>query len=151
MQLYTSAVLAIIFSAIGAIGAYKVQDWRYGEQIATMQKEAAEATANAVEAAMVKTQEDQKRKDDALIEANKRAQYNAAAAATARTTADSLRDELTTARAGLSSISCEASREYAARLSQVFGQCTERLTELARISDDATNAAMTLDQAWPSP
>ena len=83
MTLYTHVAAGILGAAVAFTGAYKIQDWRYGEQIATMQKDAAEATASAVKAAMVKTQADQKRKDDALIEANKRAQKNAAAAATA--------------------------------------------------------------------
>lgn len=148
-MLYTHIAAALISAAIAATGAWKVQSWRYGEQIASMKQEASEATAKAVKAAMDKTLIDQKRKDDALIEANKRAQYNAVAADSARRAAVSLRDQLAAARASLPTISCEASREYASRLSEVFGQCTERLTEVARQADDATNAAMTLDHAWP--
>ncbi len=151
MTLYTHVAAGILGAAVAFTGAWQVQNWRYGEQIATMQKDAAEATASAVKAAMVKTQEDQKRKDDALIEANKRAQYNAAAAAAARTTANSLRDELATARAGLPNSTCETARNYAAALSDVFGSCTARYLELAEKATGHASDVRTLDQAWPSP
>lgn len=138
-------------SLVTAVAVWSFQGYRYGEQIATMQKEAAEATTKAVKAAMDKTQADQERKDNALKEANLRSQKNALAAAAANRANDSLRDQLATARAGLPQATCEAARNYAATLSDVFGQCTERLTELAAKADGHASDAKTLDQAWPQP
>ncbi len=142
-------IAAILSASLGYAAAWNYQSNRYGEQIATMQKDAAEATTKAVKEAMEKTQADQKRKDDALKEANLRSQKNALAAAAANRTVDSLRDQLTTARAGLPQSTCEAARNYAATLSDVFGSCTARLTELAEKADGHASDAKTLEQAWP--
>lgn len=144
-------IAAILSAALGFGAAWKYQSHKYGEQIATMQKDAAQATTKAVKAAMDKTQADQQRKDDALREANLRSQKNAIAAAAANRTASSLRDQLATARAGLPQATCEAARNYAATLSDVFGQCTERLTELAAKADGHASDAKTLAESWPQP
>lgn len=144
-------IIILIAAAMGFGAAWKYQGYKYGEQIATMQKDAAEATTKAVKEAMEKTQADQKRKDDALKEANLRSQKNALAAAAANRTADSLRDQLATARAGLPQATCEAARNYAATLSDVFGSCTARLAELAKQADGHASDVRTMIEAWPEP
>lgn len=126
-----------------------VTSWYYGKQIATMQKDAAEATTKAVQEAREEERANQERINYALKEANLRSQKNALAAAAANRTVDSLRDQLTTARAGLPQSTCEAARNYAATLGDVFGSCTARLTELAEKADGHASDAKTLEQAWP--
>lgn len=150
-MIYTHILAGLIGAAVAATGAYKVQDWRYGEQIASMKQEASEATTRAVKAAMDKTLIDQKRKDDALMEANKRAQYNAVAADSARRAAVSLRDQLATARADLSSATIDASRNYAAALSDVFGQCVDEYRGLAEKATGHATDSMMYQAAWPKP
>lgn len=164
-MLYTHVAAALISAAIAATGAYKVQSWRYGEQIASMKQEASEATTKAVKAAMDKTLTDQKRKDDALIEANKReqkiqaiAKQNAIAANNANALANGLRLELAAARANLSTLSIEALRDRADRLSQVFEQClskyagsAERYNELAQDAGRLASDLKRLDDSWPKP
>ena len=150
-MVYTHLAAGILGAAVAFGAAWKVQDWRYGEQIATMQKEAAQATANAIKEAMKKTQEDQRRKDDALKEANIRSQKNALAAAAANRTADSLRDQLATARANLPNSTCEAARNYAAALSDVFGSCVKEYRELAEKATGHASDVKTLTEAWPMP
>lgn len=148
-MIYTHILAGLIGAAIAATGAYKVQSWRYGEQIASMKQEASEATTKAVKAAMDKTLTDQKRKDDALIEANKRAQYNATAATRARSAADSLRDELAAARADLSNASESARAKYAIAVETVLGECSRELAEMGRLADGHANDALMLQSAWP--
>jgi len=150
-MIYTHIAAALIGAAIAATGAYKVQSWRYGEQIASMKQEASEATTKAVKAAMDKTLTDQKRKDDALIEANKRAQYNAVAADSARRAAVSLRDQLAAARADLSSATLDAARNYAAALSDVFGQCVDEYRGLAEKATGHASDSLMYQSAWPKP
>lgn len=148
-MIYQYLATFLLGAAMAATGAWKVQSWRYGEQIASMKQEASEATTKAVKAAMEKTQVDQKRKDDALIEANKRAQYNAAAADSARRAAVSLRDELAAARASLSSATVDAARNYAATLSDVFGQCVDEYRGLAEKATGHASDSLTYQNAWP--
>jgi hypothetical protein len=148
-MIYSHLLAGLIGATMAAVGAWNVQSWRYGEQIASMKQEASEATTRAVKDAMAKTAVDQKRKDDALIEANKKARSNAVAADSARRVAISLRDQLASARADLPSSTIDAARNYAAAVSGVFGQCTERLTEMARIADGHAADSLMYQNAWP--
>ena len=130
-----------------------------------MQKEAAEATTKAVKEAADKTAADQKRKDDALKEATERAdkmaelaKRNGRAASSANALASRVRDELATARASMPSLSCEAVRIRAERLSDVFGQCVakyatsaDRYRELAEDAAKSSSDLKTLSDSWPMP
>lgn len=148
-MIYTHVAAGLLSAAIAAAGAWQVQNWRYGEQIAVMKKDASEATTKAVKAATDKMQVEQKRKDDAIAEANKRANYNAAAATRARSAADSLRDELATARTDLSNATESARAKYASAVETVLGECSRELTEMGRLADGHANDAATLKDAWP--
>lgn len=153
----------IAITSFGA--AWKVQDWRYGDQIATMKADASEKTKEALRAAIAIERANQAKKDEALNEANKRAQeneqaaeQNRIAAAAAGRTADSLRKQLASARASLPQATCEAARNYAAAVSDVFADCTrkyaasaERYSELAKLAAGHASDALTLEQAWPNP
>lgn len=141
------AKLALLVAAFFA--GWTVQSWRYGEQIATMQKEAAEATTKAVKAAMDKTQADQKRKDEAINEANKRAEKNAALARALDGDVDRVRDELAQARSDLSKASAEAVRRYSDAQSVVVGACAARLVEVAKHADQCTSDLRLMQEAWP--
>lgn len=150
-MIYQYLAVFLLGASLAATGTWKVQSWRYGEQIASMKQEASEATTKAVKAAMDKTLTDQKRKDDALIEANKRAQYNAVAATRARGAADSLRDELAEARVDLSSATIDAARNYAAAISDVFGQCVDEYRGLAEKASGHASDSLMYQKAWPLP
>lgn len=149
-MIYTHIAAALIGASVAAVGAYKVQDWRYGEQIASMKQAASEATTNAVKDAMAKMEVDQKRKDDALIESNKRAQKNAVAAANASNAVNGLRDELATARANLSKATQQARDNYAAAVEIVLGQCSRELAEMGRIADGHSSDVKMMLDAWPN-
>jgi len=141
---------AIIVAAIvGFSSAWAVQGWRYGEQIATMQKEAAQATTKAVQKAMEKTQADQKRKDDALQEANLRAQKNAALARDLDGDVDRMRKQLAANTTSLPGATCEASRNYATTISGLLEACTTRYSDVARAATGHASDVKTLESAWP--
>ena len=148
-MIYTHVAAGLLGAVIAATGAWSVQKWRYSEQIAVMKKDASEATTKAVKAAMAKTLVDQKRKDDAIAEANKRANYNAAAATRARSAADSLRDELAAARTDLSNATESARAKYAAAVETVLGECSRELAEMGRLADGHSSDALMLKEAWP--
>lgn len=148
-MIYTHVAAGLLGAVLAATGAWSVQKWRYSEQIAVMKKDASEATTKAVKAAMAKTLVDQKRKDDAIAEANKRANYNAAAATRARSAADSLRDELAAARTDLSNATESARAKYAAAVETVLGECSRELAEMGRLADQHSSDVKTLIDSWP--
>lgn len=150
-MVYTHVAAALAAAAIAATGAWQVQGWRLGGQIARIQAEQAQAVADARQAAIDETTRQQAQKDEALRAAAEQAQRNAAAAAAARRESDGLRVELTEARLRMSSSTCSSVRDHAAALSGVFDQCVGRLEDLARQADGHALDARTLIQAWPRP
>jgi len=149
--MYTHAAAALVAAVIAATGAWQVQGWRLGGQIARMQASQAQALADARQDAINETTRQQAQKDQALHEAAQQAQRNAAAAAAARRESDGLRVELTEARLRMSTSTCASVRDHAATLSGVFDQCVGTLEGMARQADGHALDARTLMQAWPRP
>jgi hypothetical protein len=87
-------------------------------------------------------------KDDALEEANKLAQKNANAAASARSELSRVRKQLANS-VTISSATCASTRNYADTLSVVFGECATRLTEVAKDADGHAADSRTFQRAWP--
>ena len=108
-----------------------------------------EQVLEQVTEAGVKTGALQKGKDDALDNANKRAQANARTAAAARAELDSLRQSVAHAPS-VSGDSCATATDRAAALAAVFGECSVALSEVASHADGHANDAMTLHEAWPT-
>lgn len=131
------------------IAGCTVTSWYYGKQIATMQKEAAEATTKAVQEANAKSQAEQAKKDEAINEANKRAEKNQALARALDGDVDSLRNELASTRANLPAASCEAIRNYATTLSTVFESCSGRYQDVAGSATGHASDVILLEAAWP--
>lgn len=90
----------------------------------------------------------QKLKDEALNEANKIAQANAKSAADARNQLDRLRRQLASTN-DLSTATCPSTRDYAATLATVFGECATRIGELAEKADGHAADSRTLNGAFP--
>jgi len=111
--------------------------------------ERAAETLKAVAQARAQEQAHTQKVQEALNAANTRAQKAQAAAAAARRTADSLRDDLNTARTDLPSASCSSIREYTATLNGIFGECTREVERLAAAAQGHASDALTLQQAWP--
>ena len=148
-MLYTHVAAALAAAAIAATGAWQIQNWRLGGQIARIQAEQAQAVADARAAAAHETARLQAQKDEALYEAAQHAQRNAAAAAAARRESDGLRAQLAEARLRMSSSTCASVREHAGALATVFEQCSGAVEDLARAADGHATDARTLIRAWP--
>jgi hypothetical protein len=113
-----------------------------------MMSEYSQAMAQAGQNAMLESARLQKLKDEALNEANRIAQKNALAATAARAELDRLRRQLATT-ADLSTSTCASTRNYAATLSTVFGECSTRISELAEKADGHAADSRTLEGAFP--
>ena len=85
----------------------------------------------------------------ALNDAIKKKVSMQAAADRARRERDGLRKQLSDAEQRLGDASPTACIEYASTLSRVFGQCSQRYTELAIRADGHAADAATCRAAWP--
>ena len=143
------AIAAAMLAAAFASG-FAVQGWRKDAQIAEIEAANSAAVAAATAQAMEQTTEMQRKKDDALRLAAKRAQENAAAATAARAERDGLRNQINTATSALPTATCASSRDYAATAAALFDQCAAALEELATKADGHATDSRTLTNAWPS-
>lgn len=132
------------------VSGFAVQGWRKDAQIAEIEAANSAAVAAATAQAMEQTTQMQRKKDDALRLAAKRAQENAAAATAARAERDGLRNQINTATSALPTATCASARNYAATAATVFEQCAAALEELATKTDGHSSDARTLINAWPT-
>ena len=140
-----AAMLATAFAS-----GFAVQGWRKDAEIAAIEAANAAAVAAATAQAMEETNQMQRKKDDALRLAAKRAQDNAAAAAAARAERDGLRNQINTATTALPTATCASSRDYAATAAALFDQCAAALEELATKADGHATDSRTLTNSWPT-
>jgi hypothetical protein len=101
--------------------------------------DAARTREQALQATVKKAENDSKQRETNLV------------ADTARVAAvtSSLRKQLATARSDLSSASDASARKYAAALSDVFGECTAKYSEVARSADGYASDSLMYQQGWP--
>ena len=114
-----------------------------------MVSEHSQALARANAEALAKYTAMERKKQEAIDEANRIAQRNARAAADARADANRLRDSLNAATFGLSTATLPSIRQYSATLSFVFGECIAEVERLAQAADGHALDARTLREAWP--
>jgi hypothetical protein len=107
-----------------------------------------QALAQAGRNAMLESARLQKQKDDALDEANKIAQANAKSAASARAELSRVRQQLANS-VTISNATCASTRDYAATLAVIFGECATAIGELAQEADGHSADSRTLQQSWP--
>lgn len=143
-----SVILAAVAVASAAVLGWTMNGWRLNGKIDRMMAEHSQALATAGQNAMLEAARLQKQKDEALDEANKIAQRNANAAASARTELERLRRQLANTPS-LSSATCASTRDYAATLATVFGECATRIGEMAKDADGHSADSRTLEKAWP--
>ena len=108
-----------------------------------------EALAKANAEALAKYTEMERRKREAINEANKLAQRNAQAARSFAVERDRLRYDLTTANSRLSTATIAAARDYSLALSVILGECSAELGKLAEKADGHAVDVRTLINAWP--
>ena len=115
-------------------------------------KAQAEHTALALiasEAARAKEAVWQTQLQKANQDAKTRTTKLAADAAHARTAADSLRNDLSTLRAHLPTLTRQAVERYADTASVVFLECSQRYTGVAAKADSHAADQQTLKESWP--
>ena len=148
MDLKTILIAAASALIIGMTAGWTANGWRLNGQIDRLRADHSQALAQAGQNAMLESARLQKLKDEALNEANRIAQENAKAAAAARTELDRLRRQLASTT-DLSTATCPSTRDYAATLAVLFGECATRIGELAEKADGHALDSRTLNGAFP--
>ena len=141
--------VGLLFMLTGFGAGWTANGWRLGEQAAEKDREHAAAVAAAAETARLKERAMTKKVEDARNEATKRETTVRRDAATARDSADGLRNELTELRRNLSSLAAEACHQRADTLAELFDQCQSDYRGLAEKADRHVNDVQTLNQGWP--
>jgi len=148
-MLYTHAAAAIIAAALAATGAWQVQSWRYGEQIARMKADAFEARSRAEKAAQAEGARRQQQVNHAQQTATQRAQAARSDADRALSELDRLRHDIRTSAVPASGPACTAADQRAATATDLLADCAAAYSALARKADGHANDARMMVEAWP--
>ena len=148
-MIYTHAAAALLGASIAAVGAYKVQDWRYTGQINQIRAAQAEAVNTATREARAQESARFKGVQDAQAAAQTRAQVARRDADRARGELDRMRDTLSATRGGVPGESTAACTQRADAAADVLAQCGAAYQDLAAIADRHASDARTLIEAWP--
>lgn len=150
-MIYTHAAAGIAGAVLAGVFAWQVQAWRFEVRISDIKTQHATAFAEAKQKALDDTLKMQRTKDAAIEQAELRAKQNAAAAATSRRDADSLRAQLASVQGRIASATDTAVREYANAASVVFAECVRSYQGVAEAADGHANDARLMREAWPKP
>ena len=142
-------VLTVAAVVTAAIAGWTTNGWRLNAQIDRMVSEHNQELAKANKDALDRYAAMERKKQEALDEANRIAQKNARAAADARADVNRLRDSLRTSTYGLSTATLPSIRQYSATLNSIFGECVAEIEGLAQTADGHALDSRTLMGAWP--
>ena len=142
-------IVGVASAVIAGLAGWTANGWRLEAKIDRLVAEHSVALARANQDALARYEAMERNKQNAIDQANKIAQQNAAAANSARLERDRLREQIAANSTGLSTATIASTRAYAAALSTIFSECSERLEALAKDADGHALDSRTLRQAWP--
>lgn len=142
-----NTLIAAAVAVLTGIAGWAANGWRLNAKIDRIHAEHAQDLTKANADALAKYTDMERKKQEALNEANKQAQRNARAADAARTELERLRQQI--ASGSVSTATCGSVRNYATTLQAVFGECAARLEWLAKEADGHALDSRTLNGAWP--
>ena len=140
---------ALVAAFLSGAGIWFVQDWRYGEQIALLKLEHAEAVASSAKSALKLTEHYRENADAAVKKAEARAAQNKRDADRLRDELDGLRGDLADVPDRIRSATREAVDQYAAAATVVFDHCARRYSDMAQAAAGHASDVQTLMDAWP--
>lgn len=149
MTLKLAAISALISAVVAGLVGWTTNGWRLNLKIEKMVSEHSLAIAKANQDALTKYQSMERQKQEAINEANRVAQRNAAAARAAAGERDRLREQISASTYGLSTATLPSIRLYSTALNTVFGECVAEVERLAQAADGHALDTRTLMGAWP--
>ena len=147
-MIWTHTAAAILAGALAAAGTWKVQEWRYTGQIATIKAAQLEAVNTATREARAQESRRYQEIQNAQAKSAQRAADARRASDAARTAGDGLRDDIA---AGLraSEESAAACHQHAASVSRLLSQCEADYRGMATAAQGHAGDVMLLLDAWP--
>lgn len=149
MTPYIKPIIITALLSASFCAGWLANGWRYGEQIATIRQEQAQAQADFTAQARAKEQSHAKQLNEARNEAIKRETLLRADADRARTQSERLRSDIAAIRSSLPSLTREAINAYADAASVVFDDCQRNYQSMAEQADRIDSDRQTLSDAWP--
>jgi len=151
MMPFATHIAAAAIAGVLAFGAaWQVQDTRYGEQIAGLKLEHAEAVASSAKTALKLTEHYRENANAALRQSEIRAAQNKRDADRLRAELDGLRGDIADVPDRIRSASREAVDQYAATATVVFEHCARRYSDMAQAAAGHASDVQTLRDAWPT-
>lgn len=142
-------IAAVIGAASAGIGAWQVQGWRYGVQIAEIEANHAKAVQDSIDAAHEKQKEITDGYIKALNDARTRETALRRDVAVASDAANSLRKQAADAARQLASQPPATVVIYATSAGDLLAECSAEYQRLAEKADGHAADVKTLIEAWP--
>lgn len=139
----------IAAAIVAALCAWAFQANRYAAEIAEIRLDQAIARGDAIATARAAETTFNRRIEEARNAATVREIALRRDATAARAESDGLRGQLADAARRIAEAPEPAVREYAAMVSELFGECSRRYTALAGQADGHASDVRTLMEAWP--
>jgi hypothetical protein len=143
----------VVIGSLAAGAAYGVHQFLEHERQIGRNEVQARWEAQKVVDALVATKQEKDwlaKYDDAINQGAKNVQIARAAAATANSAADSLRNTSSDILKLMPGASAETARAYAAAYGSVFDKCVGRYKAMGEAAQGHANDAQTLSNAWPT-
>ena len=147
--MYTHAAAALVAGVLAFAGAWQVQGWRLGGQLAQLKAAQADALATATREARAAESKRFLTVKEAQDAATQRARSARLDADAARSELDRLRDATRATAGGVPGDSPGACTQRADAAGELLAVCAASYQELARAADAHANDARTLSEAWP--
>ena len=147
--LYVYVAVAIVSAALAGWGAWTVQAWRLGEQIATIKAAQLEAVNTATREARATESRRYQEVHDAQANATKRAQVARSDADHARTELDRLRDDIAARPVCVPGDTAGSGPERTDTAGDLLMECGAAFTELAGKADRLNADRLMLLESWP--
>ena len=144
----TFIVLALVFT-LGALGGWKVNGWRLGNKLSTLEKNIATADEKAEVEKGKQAVYISNKVQEALNEARKRQQALRADVGRATSSVGWLRSELARQRQQMPSLTKDACMERADTRAELLGACVGRYQQLAAEADRHVSDKVMMKDAWP--
>lgn len=149
LDIKLKALIGTILLAAAFIAGWTANGWRLTSKMDRMVADHERQVAQANADALTKYNDLERKKQEAINEANKIAQRNARAATDARNDLERLRNQIANASGGMPTATCTSVRAHATTLSTVLAECVGRLEAVAKDADGHALDSRTLNGAWP--
>jgi len=149
LDIKLKALIGTILLAVAFGAGWTTNGWRLTSKMDKMVADHERQVAQANADALARYNDLERKKQEAVNEANKIAQRNARAATDARNDLERLRNQIANTTSSVSTSTCTSVRAHATTLSTVLAECVGQLEAVAKDADGHALDSRALNGAWP--